>query len=363
MTNANSMVLNAQWSSRPDDQRYLTLDSLHESVAARRRTSAVKDVALEHLRVLPGIASGELLLGAATGEEYGTLTHWAFGQLAARAHAPAGYLRTLPPELAAVDLQWSVEHLTDDDTKDAKVLTRANGSTFAAAVTSPTYGRIWDADVVGAIAQRIDPAIWKVPSASYAASDPKRATTLYASDRDVFVFMVNESAVIEVPGEGPKFRGFYAYNSETGNGKFGIATFLYDRVCDNRIIWGMAEFKEIAIRHTSGAPMRYLAEAVPQLRGYLEASPTGEAAVIKSAQERVIGKDRASVVDWLRTRRFTQAIAGKAYDGAEKEGIRNPRTLWGVVSGLTGAAHDIKHTDDRIDIERKASALLDLVAA
>jgi len=357
----NSTILNQQWSSRPNDQRFLTLADLHASVQARRQTSRVHDVALEHLRVQP-TESGEIGLGAVTGENYGALTHWAFGQLAARAHAPAGYLRTLPPELAAINLQWSVEHLTDDDTKDGKVLTRANGHDLTAAVTSPTYGRIWDSDVVGAIVARIDGNVWKVPSASYAAADPLRATTLYASDRDVFVFLVNESAQIEVPGEAPKFRGFYAYNSETGNGKFGIATFLYDHVCDNRIIWGLAGFKEIAIRHTSGAPMRYLAEAVPQLRGYLEASPVGEATVIKAAQDREMGKDRASVVDWLRTRGFSQSLAGRAYDTAEKEGVRNPRSLWGVVSGLTGAAREIKHTDDRVDIERKASALLDLVA-
>ena len=357
----NSMILNAQWSSRPNDQRFLTMQDLHASVLARRQTSRVHDVALEHLRV--GVDGEQVTLGAATGETYGKMTHWAFGQLAARAHAPAGYLRTLPPELAAVNMQWSLEHLTDDETRDGKVLTRQNGSLNSAAVTSPTYGRIWDADLTGAIMSRVDLNAWKVPSASYSASDPKRATTLYASDRDVFVFLCNETAAIKIPGEhADKFRGFYAYNSETGNGKMGIATFLYDHVCDNRIIWGMSEFGEIAIRHTSGAPMRFLAEAMPQLNKYLTSSPSGEENVIKAAQAREVGKDRASVVDWLKSRGFAQSLAGRAYDGAEKEGIRNPRTLWGVVSGLTGAAREIGHTDDRVAIERKASALLDLVA-
>lgn len=357
----NSMVLNAQWSTRPNDQRFLSLAELHAKVAARRTSSRVHDVALEHLRVMP-TESGEIALGAATGDHYGTLSHWAFGQLAQRAHAPAGYLRGLPAELAAVNLQWSVENLQDDETKDGKVLTRINGTDIAAAVTSPTYGRIWDADLTGALVARVDTNVWKVPGATYSHTDPKRATTLYASDRDVFVFLCNEQNAIEIPGEpAPKFRGFYAYNSETGNGKMGIAVFLYDRVCDNRIIWGMSEFREIAVRHTSGAPMRFVAEAVPQLNRYLTAKSSGEETVIKAAQAREVGKDRKSVVEWMRARGFSQTLAGRAYDTAEKEGIRNPRTLWGVVSGLTGAVRDVGHTDERIDTERKASALLDLV--
>lgn len=339
----------------------MTLESLHAAVAARRETSNVHDVALEHLRVLP-TDNGALALGAATGEQYGELSNWAFGQLAQRAHAPTGYLRTLPAELAAVNMQWSLEHLRDSDTPDGKVLTRRNGHDLTAAVTSPTYGRIWDSDVTGALAHHVDQSIWRVPSATYAARDPKRATTLYASDRDVFVFLCNQDAAIEIRGEEPKFRGFYVKNTETGNSSFAIATFLYDRVCDNRIIWGMADFREIRIRHTSGAPMRWMADAVPQLKGYLEASPSNEGDVIKAAIDRQVGKDRPSVVDWLKSRGFSQSIAGRAYDTTETEGVRSPRSLWGVVSGLTGAAKEITHTDDRVEIERKASALLDLVA-
>lgn len=360
----NIMTLSNEWARRPMDQRYTTLAELHAAVLSRKETSRVTDAALEHLRVMPADDSDTtdmVLLAPPTRDHdgnLGTLTNYAFGQLCARAQAPAAFLRKLPPMLAAASLQWQMEHTTDRE--DGKVLSRVNGSVKAACVTSPTYGRIWDSEVTGAIVKHIDPTQWKVPGASYAARDPKRATTLYASDRDVFLFLCNETAAIEVPGEGPKFRGIIVSNSEVGAGRFYFASMLYDRVCDNRIIWGATDFREVAIRHTSGAPMRFIAEAAPKLRGYLDASPRMEAEVIVNAQNRIVGKDKESVVSWLRSRGFSQTLSGKAYDNAEREGIRNPRSLWGVVSGLTEAAHEVKWTDERVDLETKASELLDL---
>lgn len=331
----NLMTVSNQWASRPMDQRYTSLEDLHAAVLARRQSSAVTDVALEHLRVMPATEEGDspmvLLAPGQRDNEMrplGELTHYAFGQLAAKVSAPAGYLRSLPPMLAAAAMQWSLE-TKGLSGEDGKVLTRVNGHQMAACVTSPTYGRIWDSDITGALLNRIDTNVWKVLSASYAAHDPKRATTLYASDRDVFVFLCNESAAIEVPGEGPKFRGFYVWNSEVGSATFGLATFLYDYVCDNRIIWGATEFSELKIRHTSGAPMRFIAEVQPAIRGYLEASSKAEVDTIKAAQNKVLGKDKGEVVNWLRARGFSQSLAGRAYDAAESEGIRNPRSLSG----------------------------------
>jgi len=348
------------------DERYLSLYELHGAVMARKNSSRVVDTALEHLKVMPTSDSETAAMALYTPPtadhdgDLGTLTNYAFGQLCQRAKSPAGFLRELPPIMAAAALQWRMETV-GDGTDDGKVLTRINGTRKAACVTSPTYGRIWDGDITGALLTYIDPTQWKVPAASYAARDPKRATTLYASDRDVFVFLCNESHAIEVKGEGPKFRGVIISNSEVGAGKFYFASMLYDRVCDNRIIWGATDFREVAIRHTSGAPTRFIASAAPALRKYLEASPSAEVNAITAAQTRVIGKDKASVVDWLRSRGFTQKVAGQAYDATEREAVRDPRTLWGVVSGLTNVAHDIGYTDERVKLERDASDLMSLV--
>lgn len=359
----NDMTVSNQWASRPDDQRFLTLDDLAAKVNARRAECSVRDVALDAMEVRPSDDEKGLILTDGR-DVTGLLNHWSFAQLCARAKAPAGYLRTLPAQLAAIPLQWSMEtHETDgDEGNNAKIMVRQNGDTWVSAITSPTYGRIWDGGsdgVVEAIRRNINPDEWKVPSASYSASDPRRATTLYASDRDVFIFLVNEGHDIEVEGERLK-RGFYVSNSEVGSRTFKIATFTYDYVCDNRIIWGQREFRELTIRHTSGGPHRFVAQAVPQLAAYVDSSTEGAAATIRKAKATEVGKDRAAVLSWMRDRGFTVPTARKAYDAAERDPRGyNPRSVWGLVQGVTDAAHDVAHTDERTDLETRAGAMLD----
>ena len=42
---------------------------------------------------------------------------------------------------------------------------------------------------------------WTVPLQAYGGQNSKLATTLYASDRDVFVFLVDEQRPIDVDGQ------------------------------------------------------------------------------------------------------------------------------------------------------------------
>jgi hypothetical protein len=356
----NSMRLNSEWSSRPNDQRFLTLDDLHTAVASRRRESEVIDVAIDAMQVSPTEDGKALTLHDRDGKG-GLLNHWAFGQLCQRAKAPAGYLRSLPATLAAFPLQWSMEtHEGSDEANDGKLLLL--GGRDVAAVTSPTYGRIWDEDVTLACKRAIDPTVWKVPAASYASDDPKRATTLYASDRDVFIFLVSENT-IDAAGESLN-RGFYVWNSEVGSAAFGIATFTYDRICDNRIIWGQANFSELRIRHTSGGPHRFAVQAAPQLREYANAGTAETVATIKRAKATEVGKDKDAVAAWLKARGFSTSVAAKAYRAAEQDSRNyNPRSVWGLVQGLTDVAHAIGHTDDRVSLESQAGRLLESLAA
>lgn len=360
----NDTTVSKQWASRPDDQRYLTVDDLAKAVHARRKGSRVDDVALDQMQLLPTEDGEGIGLTDRRGVG-GLLNHWSFGQLCARAKAPAGYLRTLPAQLAAIPLQWSLEkkETRAEEGNDAKLLVRReDGLVQISAVTSATYGRIWDADVVEAVRGGVDLTRWKVPGASYAARDPKRATTLYASDRDVFMFLVDEDAVIEASGERVK-RGFYVWNSEVGSATFGLAAFTYDYVCDNRIIWGQKDFTQLTIRHTSGGPHRFIRQAVPQIKAYAESSAAGQAEVIRRAKATEVGKDRESVLAWMKARGFTAPVARAAYDAAEADPRGySPRSVWGLVQGVTDAAHEVAHTDARVDLEARAGKLLEALA-
>ena len=294
-------------------------------------------------------------------------SNWSFSQLSQVAGAPASYMRKLPAELAAINLQWGIEKLCERE--DALVLAQSNGSNYLRAITSTSYGRIWDLQVVDGV-RKMNAASggrWVVPAASYSTTNPKRATTLYASDRDVFIFLVDPRNPIEVPGKnGGKpeqlFRGFMTWNSEVGSATFGLTTFLYRYVCDNRIIWGATDVQELKIRHTSGAPERFEYEGARYLRRYAEESTGKLVAGIEAAQNAVIetnpgtGRDVAS---WLKSRGFTAPQAKAAVETAQAE-EGEARTLWQVVQGVTAYARSLSNTDDRVDLESKAGKLMDL---
>lgn len=361
----NLHAVSRQWASRPDDQRFLTLDELRTAVAARRHSAREIDTALNLVSVIPSDDGNTLML--TDGDMEAPLTHWSFGQLAQRVRLPSAALREMPPELAAMNMQWGLEHRLEDDAegKGTKLLVGPHDGAplVVRAATSLKYGRIWDLDVVDAVRRHIGPE-WKIPGASYASHDPRRATTLYASDRDVFLFLCNEENPIEVPGTGGReklHRGFYVSNSETGAATFTLCTFLYRYICDNRIVWGADQVQELRIRHNGQAPGRFLGQAGPRLRGYLNASTAGTVDVVRRAMAKEVGKDKAEVISFLRGRGFGAAVAASAYASAERDGL-NPRSLWGTVQGLTSEAHSIKHTDSRVQRERDAGDLLDLVA-
>lgn len=359
----NNTVVSKQWASRPNDQRFLTLAALQAKVNERRSQYHVRDVALDCMQV-QSTDDGDIVLQDKDGGRPAHLTHWATSQLCQRAGVPAGYLRKLPAELAVMNLQWSMEthESKADDGNDVKLLIQQNGETWLRAATSPTYGRIYDSDVVDGIVRNIDQNVWSVPSASYSGEDPLRATTLYASDHDVFIFLVDEGKTIEAGGEALK-RGFYCWNSEVGASTFGLASFTYDRVCDNRIIWGCGNFAELKIRHTSGGPHRFLQQAAPYLRRFAESSGKQIEATIVQAKATTVGKDKKSVLEWMAARGFNKQQATKAYEKASQDPRGyNPSTVWGLVQGVTNAAHDIPYQDDRIEMEAKAGKLLDNIA-
>ena len=123
--------------------------------------------------------------------------------------------------------------LTNHRAEQVKTFETEDGRTELRAVTGPDYGRIHDHELVEAV-QRIagngtGDTRWKVPGVldwSTGVYNPdveisRDTTTLYASDRDVFLFLVDDHNPIEagkLPDGSPDlyFRGFYCWNSEVG---------------------------------------------------------------------------------------------------------------------------------------------------
>jgi hypothetical protein len=175
--------------------------------------------------------------------------------------------------------------------------------------------------------------------------------------------LVDEKNPVEVNGE-QLFRGFYAWNSEVGSAVFGLATFLYRYVCDNRIIWGATNVQELRIRHTGGAPERFAYEGAKYLARYAEEDTRLISSTVKAAQNKEIPLNPGhgeTVESWLQARGFTKAQAkGSVESAIQEEG--QARSVWDVVQGITGYARTFAHTDERVQLEGKAGKLLSQVS-
>ena len=155
-------------------------------------------------------------------------------------------------------------------------------------------------------------------------------------------------------------RGFFVWNSEVGSQSLGIATFLFDYVCCNRIVWGAQGYEEIRVRHTAGAPDRWVEEVAPAIEAYANKSTDSITLAIENARKNRIG-DEDAVQEFLR-KRFTKGQAkaiAMAHVADEDRPIEN---LWDATVAATAYARGVKYQDDRIGLERKAGKIMALAS-
>ncbi len=365
--------VSSEWFSRPDDERFLSLSDLLAAVRGRAERSHARTVESAAIRVEARHADAERLTltlpGSATPV---SPTHWSFGQLCSLVGAPAGYLRDLPAPLAGVNLQHG---LLSHRAELVKTLEAEDGRIELRAVTGPDYGRIWDHELVAAVMKIAGNGTgdtrWKVPGVLDWATmtyNPfvdiaKETTTLYASDRDVFLFLVDDTHPIEagrLPNGDPDlyFRGFYCWNSEVGSKTLGIASFYLRAVCMNRNLWGVEGFEEISIRHSKFAAQRFAHEAAPALENFARSSPAPFIAGVKAARERIVARKDDERETFLRKRGFSKAETAKVIAAVLEEEGRPPESIFDFVQGITAVARSKPHQDARLELEGRAKALL-----
>ncbi|WEO65096.1 DUF932 domain-containing protein [Rhizobium rhizogenes] len=369
--------VSSEWFSRPDDERYLNLTELYDTVRRRAERARARTVESRAVRVEASRDDAERLSLIVPGrDEPISPTHWSFGQLCSLVSAPASYMRQLPAPLAGINLQHG---LLSHRAELVKTLEADDGRIELRAVTGPDYGRIWDHELVGAVMKIAGNGIgdtrWKVPGVLDWATmmhNPfvditKDTTTLYASDRDVFLFLVDDTHPIEagrLPNGEPDlyFRGFYAWNSEVGSKTLGIASFYLRAVCQNRNLWGVEGFEEISIRHSKFAAQRFAHEAAPALTSFANSSPAPFIAGIKAARERVVARTDEDRESFLRKRGFSKPETSKIIETVLDEEGRKPESIFDFVQGITALARTKTNQDTRLDLEGKAKKLMERAA-
>jgi len=366
--------VSSEWFSRPDDERYLSLTDLYDAVRRRADRAQARTVESRAVRVEASRDSAERLALIVPGRgEPVSPTHWSFGQLCTLVGAPSSYMRQLPAPLAGINLQHG---LLSHRAELVKTLEADDGRIELRAVTGPDYGRIWDHELVSAVMKIAGNGTgdtrWKVPGVldwNTMTHNPfvdvtKDTTTLYASDRDVFLFLVDDTHPIEagrLPDGSPDlyFRGFYCWNSEVGSKTLGIASFYLRAVCMNRNLWGVENFEEITIRHSKFAAQRFAHEAAPALTRFADSSPAPFIAGIKASRELIVARNDEDREGFLRKRGFSKSETAKIVETVLHEEGRPPESLFDFVQGITALARGKAHQDARLELEGRAKRLLE----
>lgn len=390
----NLLQAHNQWANRPADERFWTIKEAQEATKNTRDKSYELKADFANLRAealkSEILLRGERRIGA-------RMTHHSFGQLGSYAGAPPSYMRKLPATLATQCLNHGI--------KDFVSKTKAEGSTLSSevslllysedggktdalirAITSTGYTRVWDHQVFESLLE-FEGRGWKVPPARPSGRDPRsREATeedvnrlvgthglsvavgdlispagIYASDHDMWCFMIDEDHPID-DGAGHRLgRGFFIWNNEVGQKQLGGLGFLYSSVCGNHIVWDAQEVFEFGFNHVGKIHERFNEIRAKMVkRSNQEATPLENK--IKEARKKVIGKDKTEVLEELsklcRSKRIqlpTKTLSA-GYDLAERfiDRYGAPNTAWAFLNGLTQLSQQSRYADDRVAMDKAA---------
>jgi hypothetical protein len=329
--------------------------------------------------------------GDALHDKYGSrmtpFTNWSFGQLCRTIGAPASYLQSLDPSTAADCVNEGLSKWRAKGFDSREALLHMNGSPKLKSLTSDRYVRVWNSEIVSRLGH-LHAQGWRVPPARPSSQEGERTRIateadclnfgtrsvlsvkpgdkiapagLYASDHDMFAFLINPEAVIENGmSPGGMRRGTMIRQSEVGECSIWKLDFLFDTVCGNHIVWGAQDVSETRVRHTGSAHDRWEA-IVRQVTESVDAGAHEQEAKIRDAQSFMLGNDEDEVIDFLFGKRLVaKRTARQAYALAEEHSDvhGDPRTAWGFVSGLTRLSQDTTFADKRTDLDLVAGKIL-----
>lgn len=352
-----------QWANRPKDERFENVADMRAQCFEYAEHAAVAPAKWNQLRVEATDDNDLRLIGRQNVPA--TVSHWAMGQLAERAGAPARYIRTLPATLAAQNINHGLAK-RDEEHEAQLLFHRNNGDLLLRAATGQVYERVWNYEICDHLLAMED-AGWTpaLPDPRYIiASDPtSNKPDLYASDHDMFAFLIAPDRLIDDGSEGGLSRGLIVDNSEVGGGSLGLMSFLYRYMCGNHIVWGASEVVDVRIPHV-GSIRDKLAETQLIVKEYMDASVSDDEAMIKKARTYQIAKSRDEVIDelfkQLRAKGLTRKALEAGYDATVPEVDGAPDTQWGIVQGLTRASQSSPYADQRHQLDRAAGHVMQI---
>lgn len=358
-----------QYAHRPKDERFDTLDALIADAQADRKASAERLYNLRDLRAVVLEADGDrpAQVGLESPRGVAQFTHWSFGQAARTVGAPGAYLRKLPPDLAAANLNYGLLHGTPPGTTGNVLAKQPDGQpAVIRALTSETYGRAWDDSLYGELARHFGDGVRTYTSGSREWQTPATwdgtPAGNYRGDRTSFVIRVDGGSMVmdrsTAKGDGVMFRGLMVSNSEVGASSINIETVLFKAICGNHILWGAAFDKRFRRRHVGRHAVRDALRFLLRLaREYADRPASQDELLIQRLSELQIATTPEGIVDELQKLGATKTQATEALATAT-ETEPNPRSYWAVAQGLTANSQASGWQDARLDQDLLAAKLL-----
>lgn len=364
-----------QWRDRSRDERYKTPQELYDVVSARFETSWEQRVHLNNLKLFAGEGDSFGLYG---GDKIYVPTNFALRQLGdllgVRGEAMHNVLK-YPAPLAKDIFTHHTQNAPRQEMQVLYAYDENGGSTegIVRGFNTTSYERLWDWKLVKFIMEDVlSQDGWVVPPA---VTDDKYPSGLYASDHDVFLFLVNEKYRINDGSDKGLARGFFAWNNEVGgNGwggsprSIGFTAMDYSFVCGNHIIWDVENVLNVRLSHI-GADLdfRFKRDIREKLLTYLNRPTHVEEMAIAAAKELVLGSSKEDIIKrltGLKKYAWTKTEVEEVWNYGEKTAVQVD-TLWNFVNAATALSHNAvargPFADRRTTFDAKAGQLMKLV--
>jgi hypothetical protein len=359
MSAATAYTAHREWATRPPDERYASIEALHEAARARRDRTMERDIETGDFRT-DAAGDDSLVLLEASGRT-AALTHWSFEQLATIAGAPPKYLRSLPAPIASDAINYGLQH---HRRTQHQLFVDRDAPWTVHAITSSRYARVHHDELASRVLDfRADHPAWHLPlgykDGVYGAE--RVPSGAYLGDRDMFLFLVDGNRDLDDPTDSTHaglFRGFMLRNSDVGAAALTLDLFLFRACCANHVIWGFQHVAGFRRRHVGASIQDAWTTSLDAVRVALDADPSADRTLLQRSITLELGPTRDAVLDAAVQRlEVSQKHAAEAYTLAEQYET-NPRSVWGYVQGLTRLSQRTPWQDTRFALDRAASRLL-----
>lgn len=373
--------------SRPDDEHFDSFEAIEASARASETQGEEVSLPAKEIIVLArehDHPQGPYAVQLTDGRTVDP-NHYSMTQLCQGAKVPMGLLERLTAKTGAQVLNESLQH---DEVTDRRALLEhsVNGSyggggitTRLRAITSDSYYRVWDGDILADIKRHLLPMGF-IPALPTINTDAQQRNilgnnkpALFRGDRDSFSFFYTEPATVnfdtttgEMKREGPQDddglgglrRGFMVGNSEVGARAAVYRSFYFRAMCSNFLIWDTSEVESRRQVHRGERNMRTWFLELRDTISRLSAEIGGEEMerFQRAAQQAFVrdgegtDKNKALAAQRLnRQFRVPRSVATDVVDAAllpinQSEDKDKPDlSLWTVANGLTWEAKDTGH--------------------